>query len=81
MSGSLQWQIMDCEFLISLRFQSFLREREVWTLYGFYSGHEFVPITAGHVERGRLEWVGYATAASGYHQIWLRWWMRQQWPS
>ena len=25
------------------------------------SGDEFGPITAGHVGRGRLEWVGYAT--------------------
>ena len=28
-----------------------------------------------------LEWMGYATAASRYHQIWLRQWMRHRWSS
>ena len=34
----------------------------------FKSGNEFGPITAGHAERGRLGWVGFAIAASKYYQ-------------
>ena len=68
MSGSLERQLLGCESFISSRFQSFSSEREGGFGGGFSSGNEFGPITVGHVERGRLEWVGYATAASRYHQ-------------
>ena len=76
MSGSLQRQLLGCEYLISSRLQSFLVSEKGGILWGFKSSDEFGPITAGHVERGRLKWVGYATAASRYHQIWLRRGMR-----
>ena len=79
MSGSLEWQLLAYEYLISWRFQSVQVSEKGRILWGFGSGDEFGPITAGHVEQGRFKWVGYATAASKYHQIWLRRWMRQRW--
>ena len=62
-ASSLQRQPLSHEYLISSRFQSFSSKREGGILWGFESDNEFEPITAGPVEGGRLESVGYATVA------------------
>ena len=72
MSGSLQWQLMRCEYLISSGFQALFRVSEgvIWGDFKAATSLGQSPLATssgvGH------KWVGYATAESRCHQIWLR---------